>query len=79
MNLGGGNRVSLSAAIATLGRIAGIKPKLSMQGVEAGDVRDTSADISRAASLVGYRPTTSLEVGLTREFEWLSSKGAAAE
>ncbi len=72
MNLGGGNRVSLSDAIATLGRIAGVEPKLIMQGVEAGDVRDTWASISRAADLIGYRPTTPLEVGLAREVEWLA-------
>jgi UDP-glucose 4-epimerase len=79
MNLGGGNRVSLSEAIATLGRIAGVEPRLSMQGVEAGDVRDTWADIGRATELVGYRPTTTLEAGLSREFEWLAAKAAAAE
>ena len=79
MNLGGGHRVSLSDAIATLGTIAGVKPKLRMQGVEAGDVRDTSADISRAAELIGYRPTTRLEVGLAREFEWLAQKVARPE
>lgn len=72
MNLGGGNRVSLSEAIATLGRITGIEPRLTMQGVEAGDVRDTWASISRAADLIGYRPSTRLEVGLEREVEWLA-------
>ena len=40
MNLGGGNRVSLLEAIATLGELAGTEPKLIRQGVEAGDVRD---------------------------------------
>jgi UDP-glucose 4-epimerase len=79
MNLGGGNRVSLSDAIATLGKIAGVKPKLTMQGVEAGDVRDTWASISRAAELIGYKPTTRLEVGLAREVAWLAEKAAAAD
>jgi len=79
MNLGGGNRVSLSDAIATLGTIAGVEPKLVMQGVEAGDVRDTSADISRAAKMIGYKPTTGLAVGLAREFEWLAQKVARPE
>ena len=74
MNLGGGNRVSLSEAIATLGRIAGVEPRLVKQGVEAGDVRDTLASISRAAELIGYRPTTPLEVGLGREVDWLAHR-----
>jgi nucleoside-diphosphate-sugar epimerase len=71
MNLGGGNRVSLSGAIATLGRIMGIEPKLANRAVEAGDVRDTWADISRAVDLIGYAPQTRLETGLAREVEWL--------
>jgi UDP-glucose 4-epimerase len=79
MNLGGGNRVSLSEATATLGRIMGVAPKLAIQGVEAGDVRDTWADISRAARLIGYKPTTGLEVGLRREYEWLVGLEPAAE
>jgi len=58
MNLGGGNRVSLLEAIATLGELAGTEPKLIRQGVEAGDVRDTWARVSRAVELVGYAPTT---------------------
>jgi UDP-glucose 4-epimerase len=75
MNIGGGNRVSLSETIATLGRIVGVEPTLRMQGAEKGDVRDTSADISRAAELIGYQPATSLEEGLTREVDWLAAKG----
>ncbi len=79
MNVGGGNRVSLSDAIATLGEIAGVKPKLTTQGGQAGDVRDTWADISRAAELMGYKPTTRLEVGLAREVGWLAEKGGGAD
>jgi nucleoside-diphosphate-sugar epimerase len=73
MNLGGGNRVSLIEAIETLGRIASIVPELERRGVEAGDVRDTWADIGRAADLIDYRPTVKLEDGLAREVAWLSS------
>jgi nucleoside-diphosphate-sugar epimerase len=79
MNLGGGNRVSLADAIATLGRVAGVEPKLTLQGVEAGDVRDTWADISRAVSLIGYEPTTRLDDGLAREVKWLTEKVVAAD
>jgi nucleoside-diphosphate-sugar epimerase len=71
MNVGGGNRVSLSDAIATVGEIVGIEPKLTVQGVQAGDVRDTWADISQAAELMGYQPTTQLGAGLAEEVRWL--------
>jgi len=75
MNLGGGNRVSLGEAIATLGEITGVEPVLSRQGVEAGDVRDTCADVSRAAEAIGYTPTTRLKAGLAQEFAWLADIG----
>ena len=75
MNLGGGNRVSLGEAIATLGEITGVEPVLSRQGVEAGDVRDACADVSRAAEAIGYTPTTRLKAGLAQEFARLADIG----
>ena len=72
MNLGGGNRVSLAQAIATLGEVMRMEPKLARQGVEAGDVRDTWADVSSAAELIDYAPTTHLGVGLAQELAWLA-------
>lgn len=74
MNLGGGNRVSLAEAIGTLGQVAGVEPKPTKQGVEAGDVRDTWAGVSLAADTIGYAPSTSLHVGLAQEFAWLAGK-----
>jgi nucleoside-diphosphate-sugar epimerase len=79
MNLGGGNRVSLLDAISRLGEIAGVKPKLTVEAGQAGDVRDTSADISRATQLMGYKPRTGLNVGLAREFEWLAASAGLAD
>ena len=75
MNLGGGNRVSLTAAIATLGEVMGVEPRLEVQTVESGDVRDTWADISRAVASIGYRPTAKLADGLAHEHAWLAGKG----
>jgi UDP-glucuronate 4-epimerase len=63
--------VSLGEAIATLGEVVGVEPRLDVQPVEAGDVRDTLADVSRAAEWMGYRPTTKLAGGLARQCEWL--------
>ena len=71
MNVGGGHRVSLSDAIATLGEIIGVEPKVVARGKQPGDVRDTWADISRAEELMGYAPTTSLPTGLAQEVRWL--------
>ena len=75
MNIGGGNRVSLAEAIATLGEVAGVQPRLDLHPVEAGDVRDTCADVSRAAEAIGYTPTTPLRAGLAQELAWLADIG----
>lgn len=74
MNLGGGNRVSLAEAIATLGEVMNVRPRLNVQHVEAGDVRDTWADVSRATELTGYRPTTNLASGMAQECAWVAGK-----
>jgi len=79
MNLGGGNRVSLAEAIAALGEVMGVEPLVARQPVEAGDVRDTWADVSRAVELIGYRPTTTLPSGLAQEYAWLSGKRSAVQ
>jgi len=74
MNLGGGNRVSLSDAIEALGEIMEVRPRLDVQPVEAGDVRDTWADTSLATRLMGRWPTTKLKHGLADEYEWLNER-----
>lgn len=74
MNLGSGNRVSLAGAIATLAEVMGVEPKLVRRGAEAGDVRDTWADVRRAAELISYAPTTRLRTGLAQECAWLAGK-----
>src|SRR5450759_3713082 len=48
MNIGGGNRVTLAEAITTLGEVIEVEPIVARLPVQAGDVRDTWADVSRA-------------------------------
>jgi nucleoside-diphosphate-sugar epimerase len=77
MNVGGGNRVSLAEAIATLGEVVGVEPKIARRPAEAGDVRDTWADVSRAAAWTGYRPSGRLADGLAAEYAWLGGMTVA--
>jgi len=79
MNLGGGNRVRLAEAIATLGEVLRVRPRLDVQPVESGDVLDTWADVSRAVELIGYRPTTKLADGMTQECAWVAGKRNAVQ
>ena len=42
----------------------------------AGDVRDSQADITKAAQLLGYAPVVSLEEGLKKTLAWCRSEAA---
>ena len=75
MNVGGGHRVSLSEAVTLLGEVVGATPRIDRRPVEAGDVRDTWADVTRAQTEFAYAPKYDLTEGLRREFEWLRAAG----
>jgi nucleoside-diphosphate-sugar epimerase len=79
MSLGGGNRVSLAEAIATLCEVMGVELQLVRQPVEAGDVCGTWAHVSRAVALVGYRPPTKLPDGLAWQYAWLAEARNAVQ
>jgi len=72
-NIGGGSRVTLKEALETLGRVSGKKLRLDNIEEQAGDVKHTSADTSRAREKLGYAPRVTLEEGLARELAWLSN------
>jgi UDP-glucose 4-epimerase len=42
------------------------------QDVQKGDVRHTSADMTRAREMLGYYPKVTMDEGLQKEFEWVS-------
>ena len=71
LNVGGGTRIALIDAIEALGEVAGVRPQVAYRPGKAGDVRATWADIDRATSLMGYRPTTTVAEGLARQ--WVSA------
>lgn len=52
------------------------KLELRYNPKQAGDVRDTYADITSAARDLGYRPSTSLEDGLRDEIGWIRRDAA---
>ena len=69
-NLGGGSRVTLLEAIRTLERVSGLTAEVRGEDVQAGDVRHTWADLTRAEDELGYAPQVPLEEGLRREADW---------
>lgn len=71
-NLGGGSRVSLLQAIDVIGQVCGRDLQVESGATEAGDVKDTWADLTRAKSELGYAPQVGLRQGLDEEREWLT-------
>jgi len=63
-NVGAGRRVSLIDLVTTLNRILGTSVVPKHGPARLGDIRHSSADISRARSELGYSPTVSFEQGL---------------
>jgi UDP-glucuronate 4-epimerase len=69
-NLGENETVQLKELIAEIELVVGKKAKINRLPEQAGDVPVTCADISKAARLLNYRPTTKLRDGLLRFIEW---------
>jgi UDP-glucuronate 4-epimerase len=76
-NVGGGEEATMREAIATVERVSGRRLDLVERPAAAGDVRRTSADVTRIERELGWRATTSLEDGLRAQWEWASVRVAA--
>jgi UDP-glucuronate 4-epimerase len=69
-NIGNNEPVPLMRYIRAIEAALGITAKLDLLPMQAGDVRATSADVSRLEALTGFRPSTSVEDGVARFVEW---------
>ena len=69
-NIGNHQPVKLMRYIEVLEQCLGKKAKLDLLPLQAGDVPETIADVSRLEAAVGFRPTTSVESGIARFVEW---------
>ncbi len=72
-NIGGGSRVTVNEVLHTLAEIVGAKPNVDRQGKQAGDVRHTWADTTRAFEILGFSPRVRLREGLAAQVEWQRS------
>ncbi|HEX7484511.1 MAG TPA: NAD-dependent epimerase/dehydratase family protein [Vicinamibacterales bacterium] len=70
-NIGGGSRVSVNQVLDIIARLSGHRLDVRREGRQVGDMRDTSADTSRARADLGFIPTVSIEEGLAAEYAWL--------
>ena len=78
INVATGGRISLNQLFRTMRRMIGASVEPRYGEPRAGDVRDSQADISKAARLLGYEPAVSFEDGLQRTVDWYRTATALA-
>ena len=71
INIGGGARISVRAALGLLETAAGRKARLVHREAQRGDMRHTYADTRRAQALLDFRPAVPVAEGLRRELVWM--------
>lgn len=72
-NVATNGRISLNQLLATLNGIFGTNLEPIYKEPRRGDVRDSQADISKAETLLGYKPLVGLEEGLRETVKWFKS------
>jgi UDP-glucuronate 4-epimerase len=70
INLGNHYSIPLLELIRAVEKALGKKAELQYGPEQPGDVPKTYADISKAQQLLGYNPSTTLEVGLAHFVQW---------
>jgi nucleoside-diphosphate-sugar epimerase len=78
INVATNARVSLNQLFKTLSDLIGVNVEPIYDKPRAGDVRDSQADISKAARLLAYKPLVAFEEGLKNTVEWYRATEAAS-
>lgn len=73
-NLGENQTVTLTELIEVIENTLGKKAVIDLLPEQPGDMPLTSADISKARSLLGYNPTTKIAQGIPKFVEWYLSR-----
>jgi UDP-glucuronate 4-epimerase len=71
-NVGGGSHITVRTALELIEQFAGRELDVRYGSREAGDVRDTLADVGRSRDVLGFTTGVSFEEGLLAEFEWVA-------
>ena len=77
LNVAGGSRIELGAAIEELAQVTGRPARLEPATGAPGEMPHTYADIRQAAERLGWRPKTALAEGLREEIAWVARLEAA--
>jgi UDP-glucuronate 4-epimerase len=70
INLGESRTVTVKRMIELLEQALGQQAVIEYHPPQPGDVPRTHADVSKAKALLGYQPTTPIELGIKRFAEW---------
>jgi len=70
INVATNGRVSLNQLFTTLRTLIGANVEPIYDKPRAGDVKDSQADINKAARLLGYKPLVTFEQGLKNTVDW---------
>lgn len=69
-NIGNNNPVSLNKFIEIIENLCGKKAKKNLLPMQPGDVQTTYADIDDFMDITGFKPSTKIEDGLKKFYEW---------
>ena len=72
-NIGNNQPIELMHFIATLENCLGMKAEKNLLPIQPGDVLATYADVDALVTDVGFKPNTSIEVGIERFVKWYRS------
>lgn len=70
LNVGSNEPIELTTFIKTLEKVLGRTANKVMAPMQAGDVLETRADLTRIQEVITFRPRTELEDGLTKFVSW---------
>lgn len=74
VNLGNNGPIKLATLISSIYEAMGEQPNVVQMPMQPGDVDITYADITKAQTLFGYQPTTSLQAGLKQFINWYNER-----
>ena len=73
VNIGRGEPLGLMDFVAAIEKQLGKKAIINMKPMQPGDVVDTNAKTDLLDRLIGYRPSTSIDVGIGAFVDWYKS------
>jgi len=73
LNIGGGSVFSIVQIIEFMKEITGKELEIDFKKEQKGDVKHTSADISKSEKLIDYKPSIDIKYGLTQQYEYIKN------